>query len=86
MGENIHQHVMKTIQNTVSLTADGLTILVTQEYRVRFNTGHYKYSITNDDGDIVGVGQSVAGAPKGKMGINDAIRLLDDYLHQLSFK
>lgn len=80
------ESMMAVKPHTVSVTnSEGLTIRLTQDYRERFETGHYRYSITDSVGDIISVGQSIGGAPKGKLGIPDAIHLLDEYIRQLAF-
>lgn len=68
------------VPTTVSVTKEGLTITLTQDYRERFDTGHYQYAVSDADGNIVTVGQSVCGAPKGKLGVAKAESIIDEFI------
>jgi len=72
----------ESVPSTVSVTKEGLTITLTQDYRERFDTGHYKCCVVDTAGHIVFIGQSIAGAPKGKLGVAQAESILDDFVIQ----
>jgi hypothetical protein len=65
---------------TVSVTVDDNSITMTQDYSPYFNTGHYKYAIFDKDGNIISANSSMAGAPKGKLNVTDAVSQLEKFL------
>jgi len=70
----------ESVPSTVSVTKEGLTITLTQDYRERFDTGHYRYAVTDTGGNIMTVGQSIYGAPSGKLGVAKAEAILDNFM------
>lgn len=67
---------------TVSTTVGDNSITMTQDYSEYFDSGHYKYAIFDKDGNIIGANSSMAGAPKGKLIVGDAISMLERFLEE----
>ena len=67
---------------TVSTSHDGETLTATQDYSEEFDRGHYRYSITDEDGNIVSVHQSMGGPPQGKLIEEDAKVMLERFVEE----
>lgn len=70
------------IKVTVSATLNGETLTTTQDYIEEFDRGHYRYSITDEDGNIVAVHQSMGGPPRGKLSETDAEVMLERFAEE----
>jgi hypothetical protein len=49
---------------TVKTKFDNNTLKLTQDLSRKFDTGHYRYTIENKEGDILHAGYSICRAPK----------------------
>lgn len=67
---------------TVSITVDGNTVTITQDYSENFDSGHYKYVVFDKAGDIIGANQTMAGAPKGKIDGKFADEFLETFMRE----
>jgi hypothetical protein len=67
---------------TVSVTVDDNSITITQDYSPYFDSGHYKYVIFDKSGNILSANYSIAGAPRGKLGVSDATDQLEKFLKE----
>ncbi len=67
---------------TVSHTVDGNTITATQDYSPHFDSGHYKYVVMDNAGNVIQAYQTICGAPTGKLDESDAQRMLESFLEE----
>jgi len=84
MSESEERYYTKREPVTVSVTVDGNSMTVTQEYSEMFDSGHYKYVIFDENGDIIGANQTMAGAPKGKVDEKFVDELLKAFIRELN--
>ncbi len=67
---------------TVSVTVGDNSITVTQDYSPHFNSGHYKYVVFDNFGNIICANHSIAGAPTGRLEASDAVAILERFLEE----
>jgi uncharacterized protein YycO len=64
---------------TIETKTGRFNIKATQEYN-EFDTGHYRYCITDEDSNIVNVSQSMGAPPDGKIDKNFLKEKLDRFI------
>lgn len=79
MAEVTEQSYTERVPVTISVTVGDNSITVTQDYSPHFNSGHYKYVVFDNAGNIICANHSIAGAPTGRLEASDAVAILEKF-------